>query len=219
MKICIAGATGLTGSFVLKHALSQDAVSQIVLPVRRKIDVANKKVHQVICDYSDESLLKEILSDVEAIICCIGTTIKKAGSQEAFRKVDYEIPLKLARNAGAQSKTYVLMSSVGADKNSTNFYLKTKGETEEALHRNFTGKLLIARPSLLLGNRNESRPTERISILLSPAFNLLMLGSFKRYKAIAAENVAKAMLHMALQPENKNQIAHYSELISAATKL
>lgn len=111
------------------------------------------------------------------------------------------------------------MSSVGANKHASNFYLKTKGEAEDAVEKNFGGKLFIARPSLLLGNRKESRPAERISILLSPFFNLFMQGSLKQYKAIEAEDVAKAMLYLSLHPETPKKISNYTELIYAAAKL
>lgn len=219
MKLCIAGASGLTGSFVLEYAISLTTIEQIVLPLRNKTAVHNNKISQVLTDYSNEDELRSMLTGVDAIICCIGTTIKKAGSQDAFRQVDYEIPLKLARCASNTASTFVLMSSVGADKYSDNFYLKTKGETEEAVFENFIGKLIIARPSLLLGNRKELRAGEKAAIYLSPLFNIAMFGALQKYKAINAETVARAMLYASLHPKEMNQIMHFAELKQAAEKL
>lgn len=219
MKICIAGATGLTGSFVLQHAIRQNNIHQIILPLRKPLELKHQKITQVITDYSDEALLSNILTDADAIICCIGTTIKKAGSQEAFRKVDYEIPVKLARCASGNTRTFVLMSSVGADKTSDNFYLRTKGETEDIVYELFKGRLIIARPSLLLGNRKELRIGEKAAIYLSPVFNLFMQGSLKKYKAIKAEEVARAMVYAAIYPQQVPQILHYQELTDASAAL
>ncbi len=219
MKICIAGATGLTGSFVFQHAIKMSGVHHIILPLRKPLEHKHENITQVITDFSDEALLTKMLTDIDAIICCIGTTIKKAGSQEAFRKVDFEIPLKMARCASSLTKTFVLMSSVGADKTSNNFYLKTKGETEEAVFEHFKGRLIIARPSLLLGNRKELRAGEKAAIYLSPLFNLFMQGALKKYKAIKAETVARAMLQAAIHPNDAPQIMQYNELILASKAL
>lgn len=219
MTICIVGSSGLTGGYVLQFATKSILIDRIVLPLRKKLQTEFANVSQIVCDFNNAEQLKAILAETDAIICCVGTTIKKAGSQDAFRKVDYHIPLILSSCAGPGTKTFVLLSSVGANKSSSNFYLRTKGEAEDAVIKHFKGRTIIARPSLLTGIRKEFRPAERLSMILSPLFNSLLHGAFKRFRSIPAETVAKALLFSALAPDKSAQYLHYPELIKASEDL
>ena len=138
---------------------------------------------------------------VERVYCALGTTIRKAGSPEAFRQVDYECTLALARWARAQGATdFRLVSSAGADASASNFYLRVKGETERDLATLGFTSLQIFRPGVLLGERTESRLGERIGQALSIAVGPLLLGPLAKYRATRAEDVARAMVTFAAKP-------------------
>ena len=134
----------------------------------------------------------------DELYCCLGTTIKKAGSKENFRKVDYDMPLQMAKAAFKNGiKSYLLVSSVGANAESSNFYLRTKGEVEHAVKEVGFEKLIILQPSFLLGKRNEFRLGEKIGKIIFRFFELFLFGKLKKYQAVQAENVAKTMIYLA----------------------
>jgi uncharacterized protein YbjT (DUF2867 family) len=127
--------------------------------------------------------------------CCIGTTIAEAGSQEAFRAADVDAVLQFARAARvAQATRFVVVSSVGADSKSTKFYLRTKGEMEEAVSDLGFVSVDILQPSLLLGPRQSVRPLELAASIFAPLINPLLTGAREAYRAVPAETVGKAML-------------------------
>ncbi|HYG97625.1 MAG TPA: NAD-dependent epimerase/dehydratase family protein [Terriglobales bacterium] len=189
----IAGATGLVGTYCLSDLIVSPAYSRIVALVRRRMPLNHPKLDQRVVDFDQ---LQELpVSACDDIFLALGTTIKKAGSQAAFRKVDFELPRRIADASlrlGAQRA--VLVSSVGAAPNSRNFYLRVKGELEQAIASMTFEAFHILRPSLLLGRRAESRFGEGIAQTIMPALGPLMLGQLKRYRAIPAETVAKAMV-------------------------
>jgi len=134
------------------------------------------------------------------VFCALGTTIRKAGSQEAFKKVDFEYPLRTASTAlKLGAKRFLVVSSIGADATSSNFYLRTKGELEKALSVEGFGGLIIFRPSFLLGQRSEFRPGERIALAAMQMVSPLMKGPLARYRPIEASAVATAMIAAAKQ--------------------
>ena len=134
------------------------------------------------------------------IYCALGTTIKKAGSQSKFREVDFQYPLNLARAAKSTGALqFLLVSSVGANAHTRNFYLRTKGELEQALVDEHFGSLQIFRPSILVGARSERRPGERFGIALGRLIAPLMVGSWRKFRPIEASTVARAMVRAALQ--------------------
>jgi uncharacterized protein YbjT (DUF2867 family) len=129
------------------------------------------------------------------VFCCLGTTIKKAGSQEVFRKVDYAYPLRIAELAIANgAEQLLIVTALGADPNSRIFYNRVKGEIEQAISKIPFRAIHIFRPSILVGNRRESRPGERIGIAAMKFFSFLMVGSWRKYRPIRAELVARAMI-------------------------
>ena len=218
----LLGASGLVGSFCLQALLadpwfSQMTPPQITLLNRRQLAIpSNPRLTQSIVNF--ETISAADFAGVEFVFCALGTTMRKAGSKEAFRRVDLEFPLaaaRAARQAGAQ--TFVLVSSVGADAKTGNFYLRTKGELEEQLKPLGFETLHIFRPSLLLGKRKEFRLGERIMIPLAPLLNLPLIGGLKRYRAISAETVGKAMASAVRKAEKGLFIYYYDDIQKLAS--
>lgn len=199
----IFGASGLVGSNLVKELIKNTAYTQLYLVVRKPLAVVNMKVREIALDkFRDFDLSGITVSDVH-VFCCVGTTIKKAGSQQEFRKVDFELPVQAATWAKSKGiETFSVVSSIGANSQTSNFYLKTKGEMEEALKKINFKRLFIARPSLLLGTRAEFRLGEEIAKMFSGLMKILLFGSFKKFKPIEAVKVARAMMLMALSDEN-----------------
>lgn len=196
----LVGATGLIGSQLLTKLLHSPFYSKVIALTRTPLTVRNTKLKEVIFDF-DRPDASQVMAD--DIFCCLGTTIKKAGSREAFRKVDYEYPLKIAKLAklnGAQK--YLIVTAMGADPKSGIFYNRVKGEVEQELKGLDYESLHILRPSLLLGDRKESRAGEKIGEILATVFKPIMLGPLKKYRAIDSEKVANAMMLLARNSEN-----------------
>ncbi|MGO1657792.1 MAG: oxidoreductase, partial [Marinobacter sp.] len=180
MKVLLLGATGLTGGFVLNELLARDDVESVEVPVRKSLEMAHAKLHQHEMDF-DRMDDHAGLFEVDTIICCLGTTIKKAGSQEQFRKVDHGYCLKaaeLGRTAGAHS--FVLMSAIGSSPSSTIFYNRVKGELENSVKELGYPYLSIYHPSLLLGSRPESRLGESLGARAMPLINRVLLGPLEK---------------------------------------
>ena len=195
MKTAIViGSTGLTGGYLLTELVANPNYSKIIVLVRKASGQHNLKVEELIVDFNKLSDFKnKIIGD--DVYCTIGTTIKKAGSQEAFTKVDLEYPLSIAKIAKENgAKHFLLMSSIGANAASGNFYLKTKGTLENALRDLNFDSLSIFRPSILLGPRSEFRLGEKIGIFFMRLFSFLLLGSLKKYRPIHVKQVAHAMV-------------------------
>jgi uncharacterized protein YbjT (DUF2867 family) len=187
-KALVLGGTGLVGQQLIELLLQDNQYSVIAL-VRKTLPIQNERLAQVIFNY-DNPDNEVIIAD--EIFCCLGTTIKVAGSQKAFYKVDFEYPFDIAKRAYLNgAKKFALVSSLGANKKSFLLYSKTKGEIEEAITKIGYESLFILRPALLLGNRSTHRAGERISQLFFTKFSFLIP---KKYKAIQAKQVAKAMI-------------------------
>jgi uncharacterized protein YbjT (DUF2867 family) len=197
----IAGATGLVGKACLYQLLENNEYSRVVALVRRPIAIKHPKLHQVIVDFDNlEKHKSEIVAD--AVFCCLGTTIKVAGSQENFRKVDHDYPLAIATIAFNNGATqFLLVSALGANKNSSIFYNRVKGEIESAIIQLGYPTVNIFRPSLLLGHRNQFRLGEMIGKIVMRVVRILLIGPLSKYKAIADITVAKAMVRISLNNE------------------
>jgi uncharacterized protein YbjT (DUF2867 family) len=200
-SVLIAGATGLTGSEFLKISASENKLDKIVVLTRREIPSIkdNPLFEQNKINFDRLSDYKSIIN-AEIIVCSIGTTIKKAGSEEEFRRVDYEIPYKLARFASENNSSYfILVSSVGADESSRNFYLKVKGELERDIKKlNFRG-IHILHPSLLIGDRKEKRAGEKIGQKLSKLFSPLIPA---KYRPVDVNLVGKKIHDICVNPSD-----------------
>lgn len=193
----IIGSTGLIGSHLLELLLESNEYEKVITFVKRDSGIQHPKLKQHIIDFDKpETFRKLVIGD--DFFCTIGTTIKNAGSQEAFRKVDFEYPKEFADKALQNNvKQFLIISSLGADANSGNFYLKTKGEIQDFLKECIFESITVLQPSLLLGNRKEFRLGEKIGSFFMKLFSFLFIGSIKKYKPIQAEDVAKAMFSMA----------------------
>ncbi|HSZ24888.1 MAG TPA: NAD(P)H-binding protein [Cytophagaceae bacterium] len=193
----IAGASGLCGKSLLFAMLKRKEYSKVFILVRKELAIKDAKLTQLLFDYENEQDYQNI-PQADEIFCCLGTTIKKAKSQAAFKKVDWEYPSKLAKVcADKKYKKFLLITAIGADKNSTFFYNRVKGETEEAIKTYPFESIFICRPSLLLGNRSEFRLGEKIGTFFGEAISVFLFGALKRYKAIDSITVANAMLALA----------------------
>lgn len=195
MKVMLLGATGLTGGQVLQVLLAREEVDQVVALVRHRLPTLHDKLAQHEVDF-DNLDAHASLFDVDAIVCCLGTTIKKAGSQAQFRKVDLGYPLKAAELGRAHDvRAFILMSAIGASSSSTIFYNRVKGELEDALEDLGYPYLSIYHPSLLLGDRKEQRTAEALGIKAMPLVNRLLIGPLDKYRGIEATTVALAMVN------------------------
>lgn len=193
----VFGATGQTGEQLTDLLLLDDRYSKVKLFVRKSTNRKHNKLVEVVNDLNDISLIKDEITG-DDLFCCLGTTIKKAGSQEAFKKVDYYLPLSIAKAAKENAVTSMItISALGANAKSSNFYTKTKGEVEQDIAAIGIAHTAFVRPSLLLGSRKEFRLGERIGKAVFSLINPLFIGKLKRYKAIHSKTVAKAMVHIA----------------------
>ena len=191
--ICIAGATGLVGHELLLLLAHLDEVRSIKAVSRSPMGRIPPHVENIILDFDSLKQRQDVLK-AGVFICCLGTTIKKAGSQEAFRKVDYSYVVNFAKVAEAcAAQKLLVISAMGADAESKIFYNRVKGEMENELRKLKIPQIEVFRPSLILGERKESRPGEDIAQKLSPVLNKLMVGPLKKYRAIKANDIARAM--------------------------
>ncbi len=190
----IAGATGLVGGLLLRQLLDTPEYGRVITLGRRPVELAHPKLSQVTADLA---ALDKVTADLRCddAFCCLGTTIRRAGSQAAFRAVDHGAVLAFAWTARRNGATrFFVVSSLGANARSRFFYNRVKGETEEALEVLDFKTLAIFRPSLLLGPRQETRFGERIGEVVMWLADPLLLGSLRKYRAIQAEVVARAMV-------------------------
>jgi uncharacterized protein YbjT (DUF2867 family) len=190
----LAGASGLVGGFLLRQLLESPEYERVIALGRRPLELAHPKLTQVTADFA---ALDQVTADLRCddAFCCLGTTIKRAGSPPAFRAVDHAAVLAFAwtarRNGAAR---FFVVTALGADARSRVFYNRVKGETEEALEVLDFKTLAIFRPSLLLGPRVEPRLGERLGAVVMWLADPLLLGSLRKYRSIQAEVVARAML-------------------------
>ncbi len=190
----LAGATGLVGGHLLKELLAAPDYGRVYALTRRPFNWEHPKLANRVVQFDRlaDQLRGLVVHDA---FCCLGTTIAAAGSQAEFRKFDLEQILGYARAAkAAQAQRFVIVSSVGADAASKNFYLRVKGELENALPAVGFTSLDILQPGLLLGWRREMRPVELAWRILMPVGNLFLVGSREPFRGIAAQKVALAML-------------------------
>jgi len=212
----VLGASGLVGGFCLRTLVDDPDYTRVLTFGRRELPpLTRAKVTQRVADLG--SLTAEDFREVQDVFCALGTTIRKAGSQAAFRGVDLELPLRAAHEAWrAGAEQFVVVSSVGADAGSKNFYLRTKGELERELSRLPFRAIHILRPSLLIGKRQEFRLGESIAMKIAPALDLLTLGPWRKYHSMPAQIAGKAMVGAAKQPKNGTLVYEYDGIVNLA---
>lgn len=214
----LIGATGLIGSNLLKLMQNDDHFTEIRVMARRSLEVNHPKVKVYVIDFSNQAAFKSAIAGCDTVFVAIGTTQKKVqGDRNAYRKVDYDIPVNAARFcAETGCKSFLLVSSVGADSRSSNFYLKLKGEVEDKVKTLGIPSVSIFRPSMLLGNRQESRPMETVAQVISKPLSFLFPS---KYKPIAASDVALAMAAADKQGKPGFHIYHFKEMMSLPASL
>lgn len=215
-KAVIAGASGLIGSKLLEILLHEPYYDEVLILVRNELPVSNKKLVQLVIDF-------EKLDDHAAAItghaffCCLGSTIKKTPDLAEYRKIDHDYPLKLAQLAKRNSvEQYHLVSSIGANSESSNFYTRTKGETEADIEKVGIKCLHIYQPSFLAGPRKESRPREQFFLGLMKIIDPLLVGNLAKYRSIPAATVARAMFNESTKKQ-EGVFVHSSDKIKLLT--
>lgn len=202
----IIGATGLTGSKLLDLLLHSSEYGKVVAFTKRPLSLIHEKLEQHIIDFDNLNAIKHLIKG-DDFFCTIGTTIKKAGSQEAFTKVDYTYPREFALLAQKNNVgQFLIITSIGANESSKNFYLRTKGQIEAFLKQVPFKSVAVLQPSLLLGDRREFRLAEKMGAAISRALSFLLVGRLKKYKPIKSHIVAQAMIRIALQNHKGFQI-------------
>lgn len=192
----IIGASGLVGKELSIQLLNNEAYSEVHVLVRKELDLKNVKLFQHVIDFDNINRYSNLIKGDDAF-CCLGTTMKIAGSKEAFYKVDYEYVNNFARLAFQNGiKNFAMVSSMGANANSSVYYSKVKGEIEKAIIAYRFNATFICRPSMLIGERQDKRIGEEIGILVSNAFDFLIPN---KYKSITGKQVAKAMMTLVSQ--------------------
>lgn len=219
MRIVLAGATGLIGGLVLKRLLPRDDVTRVTTVSRRALPDMGASHAQIVAPLSDWSAkVSDGLFDVA--LCCLGTTLKAAGSQKAFAAVDHEAVVAFASACHAGGATqFLLVTSVGADAGARNFYLSTKGRAEADVRAIPFHRIDIFRPGLLVGDRAGAlRVGERVAIAVSPLTDILTPNVLSRYRSTPAQRVADAMAALVGAPEGGVFVHHNDDMRATLSK-
>jgi len=207
----IAGATGLIGSSCLRALLGCLEYQQVIALVRRPVLQKHPRLVECVVDF--DRLSEREIAQADDVFCTLGTTIKKAGSEAAFRKVDLGYPAALAAWGAAHgARQFLVVSSVGADAGSSNFYLRTKGEMENAVQKEGFSAVHIFRPSVLVGARQERRMGEVVGIKAARLFEFAMVRGLRKYRPIEASVVAGAMVLAAKLGEPGKHVYEYDRI-------
>lgn len=210
MRLMLLGATGLVGATTLRRLLANDAVDQVVAPTRSALKRHEKLQNPVEADLLDLRRRHEVWQELDAVICALGTTRKKAGSDEAFRTIDRDLPLALARQAKESAvPAFLYVSSVGADPSSRFLYPRTKGEMELGLEQLAFSSLAILRPSFIMGDRQESRAFEKLALHALEFFEPIIPAI---YKPNSAESIAAVLEAKALAPVSGHAVIDSKEI-------
>jgi uncharacterized protein YbjT (DUF2867 family) len=212
----LIGATGLIGGHILDLLMKDNSYGKIRAIVRRPLEVPiNSKVEQIIVDFADQKALENAIAGSDVVFSAIGTTNKQVkGDKNAYRKIDYDIPVNAAKAAAKYGVySFAMVSAIGANAaNNNNFYIKLKGVVEEAVSKEQIPQVIITRPSLLMGKRKEYRLMEKIFQAVMPAFSIFFFGGWRKYKPIQGEDVAKAMINAVAEGKKGIFIYEYDDM-------
>ncbi|GAA4755635.1 NAD(P)H-binding protein [Flavisolibacter ginsenosidimutans] len=210
----VIGSTGLIGSHLLNVLQNDNVFETIRAVVRKPVRFQQSKVEMKLVNFDEPESVKLAIDGSDAVFCAVGTTQKKVkGDKAAYRKVDYDIPVNAAIFcAETGCPNFLLVSSVGANSMSNNFYLKLKGEVEDAVQKLSIQNISIFRPSILLGKRDEKRAGEKVGQAVMSFFAFLLVGSWDKYKPIEAEKVARAMVTTAKEQNSGTRIYEYEAI-------
>jgi uncharacterized protein YbjT (DUF2867 family) len=207
----LVGATGLVGGHCLDRLLAEPRYAEVTVLARRAPDRTHDKLQVRVVDF--DSLGERSVPAVDDVYSCLGTTIRAAGSRRAFRRVDHGYPVTvagLARSRGA--RRLALVSSIGAHPGSRSFYLRTKGETDRDIATIGYECVEIFRPSLLLGERAESRPGEAAAAVLGRIASRLLTGRLRDYRPVEASVLAAAMVEALGRGEPGRHVRAFDEI-------
>lgn len=208
----LLGATGLVGGHVLDQLLADPAYRRVTVLGRRPLARMDPKLDQRTADF-DRLDEHAISFAVDHVFCCLGTTIAAAGSQEAFRRVDHDYVVESARLAAEHgARRYLLVTAAGANARSRIFYNRVKGQAEDAVRALPLESVVILRPSLLLGEREQERRSEALAQRVMPALNRVMVGPLRRYRPIQAATVARAMVRLAREAPGGVRVVESDEI-------
>jgi uncharacterized protein YbjT (DUF2867 family) len=212
MKAIVIGATGLVGNLILKELITDNDFSEVRIFVRKPTGMINPKLKEIVTPMTDiNTLSSEIQGDV--LFNALGTTIKKAGSQEEQQRIDRDLPIAFAKIASENGVKIMLnVSSVGASLNGA-FYLKTKAEMENGTGKFFPESVFHFRPGFLVGDRKEFRLVEKIASCVMKVVDPILTGSSKKYRSMPADKLAKAMVSLSKNPAGKPTVLQFSEII------
>ena len=211
-QVTLFGATGLIGSYLLEFLLKDSDIHLINVVGRNPFHLQHDKINNIVIDFEDVSSISNSITGSEAVFVSIGTTMSKVnGDKIKYKSVDFDIIFNIA-NACKQKNInqFIYVSSLGANANSSNFYLRLKGEIDEAVAKLNLNSTSVFRPSVLLGKRHESRPGEKIMQFVMPLLDFMIPSNSK---AIKAEDVAKSMLNTTKNYKTGLHIYQYSQII------
>ena len=211
-RAIIIGASGLIGKELLTLLLTHQEFENIKVYVRKPLNIQHQKLTEIITDFSNIQELNNSI-DGDVIFCCLGSTKSKTPDLNEYRKIDHDYPLFFAKEGLKNGlKQFHLISALGADSKSSNFYTKMKGETEDELKDLPIPSIYIYQPSFLSGNRTENRPLEKVVLFFMKLIDPLLVGGFKKYQSINAITVAKAMINESIK-NKKGIFVHKSDQI------
>lgn len=215
--VAVIGATGLIGGHLAELLAADDHFAKVRLIARRKPENTPKGAEVAVIDFEDPAAFSAALKGIDAVFCAVGTTRKKVkGDMDAYRKVDLDIPVNTARHCLENGcRHFSLVSSVGASAKSGNFYLKFKGQAEEAAARMGLSSVAVFRPSMLMGKRQEFRLAEEISKIFASPLSFLFPS---KYRPIKGLDVAKAMIAAAKCEESGFRVYHFREMMALIGK-
>lgn len=212
----VLGATGLVGSELVKLLLADDTFGKVIVLIRGRFDLQHPKLVISRVAFDNKEDFEKKIGNGDSIFCCVGTTLKKMkGDKIAYRKVDYDIAANAARfGIAAGYKRYLLVSSVGANATSGNFYLKLKGEVEDVIAGYPFESIHIFQPSILLGKRHEFRFGELIGKGVMQTISFLFFNGLQKYKAITAFEVAKAMASASKLKQRGIKVYQFADIVN-----
>lgn len=216
----VIGATGLIGQILSERLAEDSEYAQVLTIIRNPVSWKSSNIKNIHFDFSNWSDLAVQIRNFSSgseihFFCCLGTTIKVAGSEEKFKEIDFDYVVEFAKIAQQTSAAkLVIVSALGADMSSTIFYNQTKGQMEHDVSAVYKGALAFVRPSLLLGHRKEFRLGEKLAIILSPIFSIGLVGPLKKFKPIHARQVAIAMTSIGRNRFEGQKIYENDELFS-----
>lgn len=206
----VVGGSGLVGTYLIEALLNDNRYHKVISLGRSELPIQNNKLEQKVVDFDNLELSG---FEVDDVFCCLGTTIKKAGSKENFRKVDFTYPVNVAEwSLSNGASQFILNSSMGADDSSAIFYNQVKGEVEKVISSLGFEACYIIRPSLLLGPRKEFRFGETVGKFFMNGLGFMFVGGLKKYKPIHAKTVAESMVAVATE-EKKGVFVYESDAL------